>query len=55
MRYTGDGSAQNTFVIGGGATMTTISDLRSSVAYVIEVAVVNSDGTGVYSAPQSKY
>ena len=55
VRYTGDGSAQDTFVIGGGATMITISDLRSSAAYVIEVAVVNSDGTGVYSAPQSKY
>ena len=36
-------------VSGGGATMTTISGLESSTNYSIEVAAVNSAGTGVYS------
>ena len=54
VQYTGDKSTQTMYVTGGEVTMTTISDLRSSATYVIEMAVVNSDGTGVYSAPQSK-
>ena len=36
-------------VSGGGATQTTISGLMPSTNYSIEVAAVNSAGTGVYS------
>ena len=38
-------------VSGGGATQTTISGLESSTTYSIEVAAVNSAGTGDYSTP----
>ena len=37
--------------IGAAATMTTISGLMPSTTYSIEVAAVNSAGTGVYSTP----
>ena len=33
--------------------MTTISGLESSTTYSIEVAAVNSAGTGVYSTPST--
>ena len=36
-------------VSGGGATQTTISRLTASTEYSIQVAAVNSAGTGVYS------
>ena len=35
--------------IGGGATQTIIPGLMPSTTYSIEVAAVNSAGTGVYS------
>ena len=38
-------------VSGGSATETTISSLTPSVLYTIEVAAVNSAGTGIYSYP----
>ena len=41
--------AQTVSVSRGGATMTTISRLESSTTYSIEVAAVNSAGTGIYS------
>ena len=37
-------------VSGDGATMTTISGLESLTSYSIEVAAVNSAGTGDYSS-----
>ena len=43
------GSTQTVSVSGGGATMTTISELTSSTTYSIEVAAVNSAATGLYS------
>ena len=45
----GSGSTQTVSVSGGEATMTTISGLRASTNYSIEVAAVNSAGTGDYS------
>ena len=45
----GSGSTQTVSVSGGGATVATISGLESSTTYSIEVAAVNSAGTGVYS------
>ena len=45
----GSGSTQTVSVSGSGATMTTISELESSTNYSIQVAAVNSAGTGVYS------
>ena len=36
-------------VSGGSVTETTISSLMSSTTYSIQVAAVNSAGTGVYS------
>ena len=38
-------------VSGGSVTETTISGLTPSTTYSIEVAAVNSIGTGVYSSP----
>ena len=38
-------------VSGGGATQTTIAGLIPSTTYSIEVAAVNSAGTGDYSIP----
>ena len=52
MRYgiQGSGSTQTVSVSGGGATMTTISELASLTSYSIEVAAVNNAGTGDYSS-----
>ena len=44
-------STQTVSVSGGATTETTISGLLSSTNYSIEVAAVNSAGTGVYSGP----
>ena len=49
----GNGSTQTVSVSGGGATMTTMSGLTASTTYSIEVAAVNSAGTGVYSDPMT--
>ena len=45
------GSTQTVYVSGGATTNATISGLTPSTSYVIEVAAVNSAGTGVYSEP----
>ena len=37
-------------VSGGRVTRTTISELESLTSYSVEVAAVNSAGTGVYSS-----
>ena len=47
----GDGSTQTVSVSGGDTSESTISGLDSSTSYVIEVAAVNSAGTGTYSSP----
>ena len=47
----GSGSTEIESVSGGGATMATIFGLESSTTYTIEVAAVNTAGTGVYSTP----
>ena len=47
--YTVRYGVQTMSVSGGGATMTTISGLSAATVYTIEVAAVNSAGTGVYS------
>ena len=53
MRYgvQGDESTQTVSVSGGDTTSTTISGLDSSTNYAIEVAAMNSAGTGTYSSP----
>ena len=45
----GSGSTQTESVSGGATTEATISGLTHSTTYEIEVAAVNSAGTGVYS------
>ena len=45
----GSGSTQTESVSGGATTEATISGLAASTNYSIEVAAVNSAGTGVYS------
>ena len=45
----GNGSTQTVTVSGGGSTQTIIFGLNPSTNYSIEVAAVNSVGTGVYS------
>ena len=50
-RVQGNGSTLTVSVLGGEATMTTISGLMPSTTYSIEVAAVNSAGTGVDSDP----
>ena len=45
----GSGSTQTVSVSGGGATQTIISGLSAATVYTIEVAAVNSAGTGDYS------
>ena len=45
----GSGSTEMKDDIGGGAIQTIISGLMPSTNYSIEVAAVNSAGTGVYS------
>ena len=47
----GSGSIQTVSVSGSGATTRLISGLESSTIYSVEVAAVNSAGTGVYSDP----
>ena len=47
----GSGSTETVSVSGVEATMPTISGLMASTTYTIEVAAVNSAGTGVYSDP----
>ena len=47
----GSGSTQTESVSGGATTERTVSGLESSSNYSIEVAAVNSAGTGVYSDP----
>ena len=43
------GNIKSIYVSGGATTETMISGLNSSTNYFIEVAAVNSAGTGVYS------
>ena len=50
VRYSGGGSTQTMPVTGGGTRQTTISGLTPSTDYTIEVAAVNSVGTGPYSS-----
>ena len=45
----GSGSTQTESISGGAATETIISELIPSTNYSIEVAAVNSAGTGLYS------
>ena len=47
----GNGSTQTESVSGGATTEATISGLVAGTNYSIEVAAVNSAGTGVYSDP----
>ena len=47
----GSGSTQTMPVSGGSATEATISGLMPSTTYFIQVAAVNSAGTGPYSDP----
>ena len=49
VQYLGGGASDIVPVTGGGATMTTITGLSSSTDYFIQVAAINSAGTGVYS------
>ena len=44
------GSTQTVSVSGGRVTWTTISELESLTSYSVDVAAVNSAGTGVYSS-----
>ena len=46
-----DSSTQTVSVSGGGTTRKTISGLDLSTTYTIEVAAMNSAGTGPYSIP----
>ena len=47
----GSGSTHTESVSGGATTEATISGLESATNYSIEVAAMNSAGTGVYSVP----
>ena len=49
MRYSGGGSTNTRIVSGGDTRQTTISGLTPSTDYTIQVAAVNSVGTGPYS------
>ena len=49
----GSGSTRNKTVSGASETETIISDLTSSTTYVVQVAAVNGNGTGVYSSNES--
>ena len=51
VRYGVQGYDTQTMNVSGDATKTTIPELNSSTVYVIEVAAVNSAGTGPYSDP----
>ena len=48
----GSGSTQTEAVSGTSETETTISNLASSTNYSIQVAAINSAGTGNYSYPR---
>ena len=48
-RVQGNENAPTMYVSGASATKTTLSNLTSSTTYSIEVAAVNSAGTGVFS------
>ena len=50
-RVMGSGDTMTMPVGGADTTQTTIGDLMSSTTYSIQVAAVNSEGTGVYSDP----
>ena len=51
-RVVGSGDTPQTMPVDGAdTTQTTIGDLMSSTTYSIQVAAVNSEGTGVYSSP----
>ena len=47
----GSGNTQTMSISGGSVTEATISSLMLSTNYSIQVAAVNSAGTGVYSDP----
>ena len=47
----GNGSIETASVSGGGTTQTIITGLAESTGYSIEMAAVNSAGTGIYSDP----
>ena len=49
----GSGSSQTETVSGASETETIISDLMPSTTYVVQVAAVNGNGTGVYSSTVS--
>ena len=48
----GSGNTMTMAVDGAATTQTTIGSLMSSTTYSIQVAAVNSEGTGVYSDPE---
>ena len=49
----GSGNTETMTVSGASTTQTTISGLNPSTTYSIQVAAVNSAGTGVYSDPET--
>ena len=52
-RVEGSGNTETMTVNGASTTQTTISGLNPSTTYSIQVAAVNSAGTGVYSDPET--
>ena len=50
----GSGSTQMLTFNGADVTQTTIENLVPSTTYTIEVAAVNSAGTGVYTTPRNQ-
>ena len=50
----GNGSTENVTVDGADTTQTTIEALMPSTNYSIQVAAVNSAGTGEYSEPRDQ-
>ena len=49
----GSGNTQTMPVSGASTTQTTISGVNPSTTYSIQVAAVNSAGTGLYSDPET--